>query len=229
MIRRFIFAISFISSLVAYAAKSPKIIPGPRDLPTAEALMKLHKLNASVEREALQKLNLSLAMTNQSKNKAIDFHEVRTTLNTRTANALSYIVLASHLAYVTKDLYDFSREFANFTLASTSTLFKKPMCTWYYIEAVNTCTKEIKNMNAMIVRLGANNLNILQATMEEKLQLINTIKSTVDKCRSIINDAYLWCSFMVQNGFYRLFIEDILNSKVTDQIAQKVISQYEKL
>ena len=65
--------------------------------------------------------------------------------------------------------------------------------------------------------------------MEEKLQLINTIKSTVDKCRSIINDAYLWCSFMVQNGFYRLFIEDILNSKVTDQIAQKVISQYEKL
>lgn len=229
MITKYTLAICFFCGIEAYAVNIPKVIPMPRDLPTAEALMKLHKLNASAEKEALQRLNTSLTITNQLKKKSIDFHDVRTTLNTKTTNALSYVVLASHLAYITKEMYNLSRDFANFTFASTSTLFKKPMCTWYYIEAVNACTKEIKNMNAMLVRLGANNLNIMQATMDEKLRLISVIKTSVDKCRHIINDTYLWCSVVVQNGFYRLFIEDILNSKVTDQLARKVISQYAKL
>lgn len=217
--------------LYGFLQMKSQVIPAPvppRDPPVIEALISLHKTMASAEKEALAKLNLSLLETNQIKKKSIDFKEVKEVLDTRTSSIYSYLVLGARLAYVTKDFYEFIQIFTKFTAASATSLFKKPMCTWYYLEAVNACTREVKNLTATMARLGASQINLMTATMDEKLLIIGEVSNTIDKCKRIIDETYMWCSFVVNNGFVRLFIWDVLNSKVTDQIAHNIITQYSK-
>lgn len=218
--------LAFIGGLqLKGASVLPAPVP-PRDLPVIEALISLHKTMASAENEALSRLNISLAETNRIKKNATDFKEIREVLDTRTTSIYSNLVLAARIAYVTKNLYDFTKLFTQFSAASASTLFKKPMCAWYYTEAVSACAKEVKNMTETMTRLGVSSINLITATMDEKLQLINTIDATIERCKRIIDETYMWCSFVVNGGHRRLFLWDILNSTVTDQIAKGIISQY---
>lgn len=207
----------------------PKVFDFPNDLPTIEALMSLHKLSASEEQKALNRLNLSLATTTGIEKVTSKFQQGRELLDTRTNSIYSYVLFAARLAFLTKGFSELTTSFTHFTAASSSDLFKKPTCAWYYAEAVSACRQEIKNMTAMLGRLGIAQIDLLQATMAEKLELIATIQVAVDNCKRIIEDAYFWCSFMVHSGFNRLFLEDIFESKLTDQIAHNVINLYHKL
>ena len=77
-----------------------------------------------------------------------------------------------------------------------------------------------------MLRLGINELDLMRATMQEKLELLSTIQQTIEKCNRILENAYFWCSYIVQSGFNRLFLEDIFESNLTNDIAKRVISLY---
>ena len=203
------------------------IIPVPNDAPALEGLIELHKLSAKAEKNALAKLNTSLGITKQIKKTVSDFREVRDILDARTNTAYSYLLLAARLAFITKGITTLTTTFTTFTASTTASLFQKPMCAWYYAEAVNSCTSEIKNLRTMMLRLGINELDLMRATMQEKLELLSTIQQTIEKCNRILENAYFWCSYIVQSGFNRLFLEDIFESNLTNDIAKRVISLYE--
>ena len=66
----------------------------PKDLPTIEALIALHKAVKKDEDQAMQRVAMSFgeqSLVTKGENK---FNEVRTTLDTRLGNAHSYLVLA---------------------------------------------------------------------------------------------------------------------------------------
>ena len=65
--------------------------------------------------------------------------------------------------------------------------------------------------------------------MDEKLDLINNIKNSIDAMRGIIDSAYWWASAVAIGGFHYDYIWDILNSDVTDAIAKEVINQWNKV
>ena len=168
-----------------------------------------------------------MGITKQIKKTVSDFHEVRDILDARTNTAYSYLLLAARLAFITKGITTLTTTFTTFTASTTASLFQKTMCAWYYAEAVNSCTSEIKNLRTMMLRLGINELDLMRATMQEKLELLSTIQQTIEKCNRILENAYFWCSYIVQSGFNRLFLEDIFESNLTNDIAKRVISLYE--
>ena len=97
---------------------------------------------------------------------------------------------------------------------------------WYYTEANYACAREIKNIKALYATLTASGLNLMRASMDEKLELVNTLHSYISNMLGIIDSANLWCSIVAMGGFHYDYIWDILNSDVKDEIATKVIDKW---
>ena len=177
----------------------------PNDQPTIEALISLHKLIKKEEEKALEKVSVSYGEQSLVTTGATKFNDVRMTLNSKLNNAYSYVILGAALA---------------------STGFKKPVVAWYYTEANFACAREIKNIKTMYATLTASGLNLMRASMDEKLELVNTLHSYISNMLGIIDSANLWCSIVVMGGFHYDYIWDILNSEVKDEIAKKVIDKW---
>jgi hypothetical protein len=198
----------------------------PEDLPTIEALISLHKNMKSAEDDAMKNIAVSYGEQSAVKKKAINFNDVRTTLNSKLNNAYSYVLLAAALSGTANSLYKLIKEYANFTSSMTSTVTRKPMVGWYYTEAVYACSREIKNIKALYATMTASNLNIMKASMDEKLNMIFQIKTSIDNMLRIIADANFWCSCVAIGGFAHDYIWDILNSEVTKEIAEDLITKW---
>lgn len=198
------------------------------DVFTLEALMSLHKATSKAEKSALREIELSVVETENIKQKTNAYHKVKSVLETRTTDAHNTIFLAAQLALVGKELYLLIKEYANFTSSTTASLFRKPQCAWYYVQALSECKREIQNMQAMMVRLGATEINLLKATTDKKLMLVSTLQNYIIKCRYILNRAFMWCSYVVNNGLHRLFISDIFTSSITDDIVKRVANAYKE-
>lgn len=78
----------------------------------------------------------------------------------------------------------------------------------------------------MYITISASGLNLMKASMDEKIMLINTLHSYISNMRGIIDSANLWCQVVVMGGFKYDYIWGILNSDVRDEIANKVINKW---
>lgn len=70
----------------------------PKDLPTIEALIALHKAVKKDEDQALQRVATSFGEQSLLTKGAVKFNDVRTTLDTKLSNAHSYLVLAGAIS-----------------------------------------------------------------------------------------------------------------------------------
>ena len=61
---------------------------------------------------------------------------------------------------------------------------------------------------------------------DEKLHLVMELRTSIENMRGIIDGANVWCSIITVGGFRYDYIWDILNSEVTDKIAEKVINKW---
>ena len=91
------------------------------------------------------------------------------------------------------------------------------------------CAREIKNIKTLYATLTASGRNLMRASMDEKLELVNTLHSYISNMLGIIDSANLWCSIVAMGGFLYDYIWDILNSDVKDEIAKKVIDKRQLL
>jgi hypothetical protein len=198
----------------------------PNDQPTIEALISLHKLIKKEEEKALEKVAASYGEQSLVTKGATKFNDVRMTLNSKLNNAYSYVILGTALASTGTDLYRLIDTYAKFTKNTAKYAFKKPAVAWYYTEVNFACAREIKNIKQMYATLTASGLNVMRASMDEKLELVNTLHSYISNMLGIIDSANLWCSIVVMGGFHYDYIWDILNSDVKDEIATKVIDKW---
>ena len=200
----------------------------PNDQPTIEALISLHKLIKKEEEKALEKVSASYGGQSLVTRGATKFNEVRTTLNTKLNNAYSYVILGTALASTGTDLYKLIDTYSKFTASTVKYATKKPAVPWYYTEANYACSREVKNIRTMYFTLAASGLNVMKASMDEKMQLVNTLHEYITNMLSIIDSANLWCSIITTGGFHYDYIWDILNSEVKDQIAEEIINKWNK-
>lgn len=221
----FLILIFSLGTIQTLASKLPNPIP-PSDPATIEALISLHKATAKAERESLSKLQTSLATSLLFNKKTLEFKDVREILDTKTGSLYSYVLLAARIAFISKGLVNLTKTYADFTSSTTQSLFKKPMTGWYYTEAIRACGREIKAIEPILLRFGATSLDLMSASMDEKLFLLSTIAGTIEKCQRIMDEAYFYCSYVVQGGFNRMFLDDIFETSVTDDIAKGIITLY---
>ena len=198
----------------------------PNDQPTIEALISLHKLLKKEEEKSLAQVTASYGEQSLITKGAEGFNNVRTTLDTKLSNAHSYLILGAALATTGTDLYQLIRDYADFTANTGKHAFKQPMVAWYYTEANLACARKVKNIKRMYATLVASGMNVMKASMDEKLNLVNELHGYITNVRGIIDQASLWCSIVVMGGFQYDYIWDILNSEVTDEIARQVIDKW---
>lgn len=204
-------------------------IEWPQDFPTIEALISLHKMIKGEEDAARDKIAVSFGEQSMVTKGANKFNDARTTLDSKLSNGYSYVLLAASLSYTASSMYKLIQEYSEFAQLSVQYSTKKPMVAWYFVEANLACSREIKNIKALYLTMTASGLNVMKASMDEKLNLVNSIKTSIDTMRGIIDSAYCWASIVAVGGFHYDYIWDILNSEVTDEIATGLINQWNKV
>jgi hypothetical protein len=205
-----------------------RAIDYPDDPATIEALISLHKLIKREEDKSLQRITTSFGEQSWVTKGATKFNEARSTLDSKLNNAYSYVILGAALAGTGTDLYKLIRDYGKFTSSTTKAMFRKPQVAWYYAEANYALAREVKAIKKMYVTLSATGINVMRASMDEKLDLVYELKDHIGRALGIIDDAYLWAGIVTTGGFHYDYIWDILNSDVTDGIAREVISKWNK-
>lgn len=198
----------------------------PRDLPTFEALMDLHKQVKKDEDEALKNVATSFGEQTLATKVSKKFNDVRTTLDTKLNNAYSYVVLAAAISSTATGLYSLTNEYKDFTVNTYNTVLKKPFVAWYYTEANIAISREIKHCQKLYASMAAAGLNVMKASMDEKLDLVMTLKTSIDRARAIIDNANLYCYLMMEGGWKPDYIWEILTSDVRDDIVGALIGQW---
>ena len=117
----------------------------PKDLPTIEALIALHKAVKKDEDQALQRVATSFGEQSLLTKGAVKFNDVRTTLDTKLSNAHSYLVLAGAISSTANSLYQLVRDYKDFTSNTFSHVSKKPFVAWYYADANVAISREVKH------------------------------------------------------------------------------------
>lgn len=200
----------------------------PKDLPTIEALMALHKCVKKDEDQAMQRVAMSFGEQSLITKGAQKFNDVRSTLDTKLSNAHSYLVLAGAVSSTANSLYMLMREYGDFTSTTFKNVKKKSFVAWYYADANLAVSREIKHCYKLYASVAASGINLMKASMDEKLNLVMTLKRSIDNARYIIDNANLYCFLITDCGWKPDYIWEILNSEVKDEIARTVIDKWNK-
>lgn len=74
--------------------------------------------------------------------------------------------------------------------------------------------------------MAASGINLMKASMDEKMNLVMSLKDTIENARRIIDNANLWCYLMTNCGWKPDYIWEILTSDVKDEIVGAVINKW---
>ena len=192
--------IGTVGLMLALSVQASAVVV-PKDLPTIEALIALHKAVKKDEDQAMQRVAMSFGEQSLVTKGANKFNEVRTTLDTRLGNAHSYLVLAGAISSTANSLYQLVRDYKDFTGNTFRSVSKKPFVAWYYADANVAISREVKHCYKLYASVAASGINLMKASMDEKLNLVLTLKSTIDKARYIIDNANLYCYLVTNCGW----------------------------
>lgn len=200
----------------------------PKDMPTFEALMALHKAVKKDEDQALARIATSLGEQSLVTKGAEKFNDVRSTLDTRLNNAYSYVVLAAAISSTASSLYLLTKEYKDFTVNTYRHVSEKPFVAWYYTEANVAIAREIKHARKLYATVAASGINLMKASMDEKLNLVMSLKDTIENARRIIDNANLYCYLVTDCGWKPDYIWEILTSEVKDGIVSAVVNKWNR-
>ena len=167
------------------------------DFPTMELFISLHKNNAKAEKESLRQLETSVALVNQIRKGVEKVKNGRDILATRTKDVTGNAIIWLRVASIGKQLAELTNSFVGYTKEIPRFTKENPMNLWYYTEALSSCYDEAKNLKKRLESLGAAQLDIMHATMDEKLMLINNIEASINTCKLILENAYLYARFPI--------------------------------
>ena len=190
--------------------------------------MALHKAVKKDEDQALARIATSFGEQSLVTKGAEKFNDVRSTLDTKLNNAHSYVVLAAAISSTASSLYLLTKEYKDFTANTYKYVSKKPFVAWYYAEANVAITREIKHAQKLYATVAASGINLMKASMDEKLNLVMSLKDTIENARRIIDNANLYCYLVTDCGWKPDYIWEILTSDVKDEIVSAVIGRWNK-
>lgn len=200
----------------------------PKDMPTFEALMALHKAVKKDEDQALARIATSFGEQSLVTKGAEKFNDVRSTLDTRLNNAYSYVVLAAAISSTASSLYLLTKEYKDFSVNTYRHVSEKPFVAWYYTEANVAIAREIKHARKLYATVAASGINLMKASMDEKLNLVMSLKDTIENARRIIDNANLYCYLVTDCGWKPDYIWEILTSEVKDGIVSAVVNKWNR-
>ena len=105
---------------------------------------------------------------------------------------------------------------------------EKPFVAWYYTEANVAIAREIRHARKLYATVAASGINLMKASMDEKLNLVMSLKDTIENARRIIDNANLYCYLVTDCGWKPDYIWEILTSEVKDGIVSAVVNKWNR-
>ena len=210
---------SLLSELSVYAGTFEL----PKDLPTSEALIALHKQVKKDEDEALKNITVSMGEQTLVSKASKKFNDVRTTLDSKLNNVYSYVMLGAALSSTSIALAKVSSDYVKFSKNTAAKVVEKPFVAWYYAEANHAIVREVKHCQQLYASMAAEGLNVMKASMSEKLNLVMTLRTSVDRIQAIIDNANLYCYLITDGGWKPDYIWEILTSDLKDEIVKGLV------
>ena len=198
----------------------------PNDLPTIEALIDQHKECMSAEDESNRQLAANASIKAMVKDVAQKYDDVKTILDKKSNDALSYLALAAEMSRCVTNTIRLTNEYTEFSRFAAAHTGDKPMIAWYTFEANYKVYKEIKNIRKMYLAVAASETQFFRATNKERMNIIWTLDQSIMKMRDVIQQAYMWCDLMVGGYVHEDHIWDILKSETLEEIGKSVIKEW---
>lgn len=221
MVKRFVYTLilSVIGVVNAFGLPVPEV---PKDPATLEALMALHKSIKSDEDVAKEKIIASFGEQSAITKGATKFLDARTWINMRLKDANSYVTLAAVLSSTAKGLYDLTQEYSTFISKTAQEARKKPFVLFYFAQANKRVYKEVEHVKKLYASMAISNLNLMYATMQQKFNILMTIKASITEIRGIIRDASQMVYLVTECNWRPDYVWEIINSEITDEITDNL-------
>lgn len=200
----------------------------PDDITTTETLIQLHKKLAKQEKEARKNYALMTAGQEFVTNATDKFEKARSTLDSKLNDLNQYLQLSAAIVTTGISLYKLIDEYADFTSNTYTYAKKKPMVLWYYNNANKAIAQEVKHCEKLYAVMAASGVTLMRSSIKEKINLIYTMKNSIERARSILWRANIYCSLMVAGGYTQLFIQDVLDDAARTKIAIKVSEHWNR-
>ena len=185
----------------------------PNDLPTIEALIDQHKECMSAEDESNRQLAANASIKAMVKDVAQKYDDVKTILDKKSNDALSYLALAAEMSRCV-------------TNTAADHLKGKPLVAWYAFEANYKVSKEIKNIRKLYLAVAASETQFFRATNKERMNIIWTLNQSITNMRDVIQQAYVWCDLLVGGYIHESHIWEIIDTSVLEEIGKSVIKDW---
>ena len=174
----------------------------PNDLPTIEALIDQHKECMSAEDESNRQLAANASIKAMVKDVAQKYDDVKTILDKKSNDALSYLALAAEMSRCVTNTVRLTNEYS------------------YKV------SKEIKNIRKLYLAVAASETQFFRATNKERMNIIWTLNQSITNMRDVIQQAYVWCDLLVGGYIHESHIWEIIDTSVLEEIGKSVIKDW---
>ena len=199
----------------------------PSDLPTIEALIKLHKMIAKAEDNSIVQTGASKVEEDAIADRTSKFEDVRKTLNSKLENAYQWVYLGGMISHISLESYKTVKDYVDYTKFMTKNIKHKPQLGWYYLECNYNIKKKVDLLSKSVVTLLAAQTNILKASMQERIMMAAKIQSEIESIHHIITNGMWWARCITIPGVHYDFVWDILNSEMKDEIVKAAIARWD--
>lgn len=195
------------------------------DLITLEAFVQLHIMTSNKEKEARTRLANLGGVQVVTTQEASGFKEKVETLHERVKVAQSWIMLATSLSDLGLQILDVEKDVRAFVTDFAPLAQKSPFGPVLYANAVYRIEELTKKALARMASLEMTNLDLLRATMKQRLNMVYYVKGILSQIQGIIRDTLFHCRYMTGKEHIVYNIREIINSEA-GKAAMKAAVQF---
>lgn len=198
----------------------------PKDLPTLEALIALHKEMKKNEDSALTQVTTVTAEQEVTTNFSSKYSEVKQIINTKMNDVNSYLILAATITNTTTQLSNLIKEYENFMEICTPIIKEKPTVSVRYAGTQKQLADETKRLTKSIMAFSATGVNILKASMKEKYKLIYLIDDSISRMRNVLSKNRNYILYTAGRNLWTADVRDIITDPMLKGVSEKLIQQW---
>ena len=199
----------------------------PKDLPTLEALIALHKEMKKNEDSALTQVTTVTAEQEVTTNFSSKYSEVKQIINTKMNDVNSYLILAATITNTTTQLSNLIKEYENFMEVCTPIIKEKPTVSVRYAGTQKQLADETKRLTKSIMAFSATGVNILKASMKEKYKLIYLIDDSISRMRNVLSKNRNYILYTSGRNLWTADFRDIITDPMLKDTSEKLIRQWD--
>lgn len=199
----------------------------PKDMPTIELLIALHKEMKKNEKSSLTELATVTLEQEATTDYAKKFSDVKTTIHRKMSDINSYILFATTIVTTTTKLKNLIKEYEDFNTVSLNMVKKKPFVSIYYVNVqkkLKDCTDRLVSSFAKFEIGDA--LNLLTASMDEKFKLLYSIDSTIEQMKYMLHVATNYIKYASNSSFMAKSIKEMFPEEFKAKTAKKLVEQW---